>query len=96
MTKQKDKDPPFEIVLIVRDANGNPTGTKTEGFYSGYKLNEFFERNSVKPVKKYKAKANVAPKEVFVDKTERVVPDTSPKNQAEAEDKVFDQYMGEK
>ena len=76
---------PFELVLMIRDANGNPTGTRTCITDSPYKLSQFFLRHKGKPKKKKKAET---PKDkdkivkqheslqAYVDTPERVVDET--------------------
>lgn len=74
--------PAFELVLVTRDAEGNPTGKKSFETDSAYKLSQFLLRNRGKP------KAKVTPKidskapvkkfdnvAAYVDKTERDLTD---------------------
>jgi hypothetical protein len=50
--------PNFELVLVTRDSNGNPTGTKTCIADDANKISEFFLRNRGKPKKKNKKQTN--------------------------------------
>lgn len=74
---------PFELVLLTRDASGNPTGKKSYSTDDPYKLSQFLLRNTGKPKKKVtppidkklpvKKYDNLA---AYVDNTEREVSDT--------------------
>ncbi len=45
---------PFELVLVTRNSDGDPTGTKSLATDSAYKLSEFYLRTKGKPKKKHK------------------------------------------
>lgn len=49
---KSDVSLPFEVVLVTRDSEGEPTGTKSFSTDSPYKLNEFFLRMKGKPKKR--------------------------------------------
>jgi hypothetical protein len=52
-----NRDDEFEISLVVRDHNGNPTGQrKTYSTHSAYKLWLFFNRFQGKPKRRRKKK----------------------------------------
>lgn len=48
----------YELVLVLRDANGQPTGRKNYSTDSPYKLSQFYLRNQGKPKKKVREQAH--------------------------------------
>lgn len=74
--------PSLEIVLVTRDAEGNPTGKKSFASDSAYKLSQFYLRHKGKPKHRVTPKIdknapikkfdNVA---AYVDNSERVLTD---------------------
>lgn len=53
----------FELVMVTRDVDGNPTGTKTIKSNSGSDIEKFYMDNQPKPKKrKDKKKGKIAPK----------------------------------
>jgi hypothetical protein len=49
-----DHSQPFELVLVTRDAKGEPTGKKQYFTDDAYKLSQFYLRNRGKPKSKKK------------------------------------------
>ena len=78
---EKSHSQPFELVLVTRDSDGNPTGTKQCIADNGYKISQFFLRHVGKPkpkgadAKKEDLKIIRSHKSMqsYVDTSERVV-----------------------
>lgn len=78
-----DHGQPFELVLVTRDAEGNPTGKKQCISDDGYKLWQFHSRNKGKPKKRTEETNKDKVKTVkqhgsiqsYVDTTEREIND---------------------
>lgn len=76
---------PFELVLVTRDADGNPTGTKNCIGDSGYKLSQFYLRHKGRPKSKSSEKNKADTKivkqhdkvQAYIDTSERVVDETN-------------------
>ncbi len=75
-----DHSSPFELVLVTRDANGEPTGKKQCIADSGYALSQFYLRHKGKPKGKKKTDDKVDTSKIvkkhgsmqsYVDTTER-------------------------
>lgn len=77
--KNKKHSPKFELVIVTRNAVGEPTGTRSIVADEASKLHDFWLFHQGKPKKKIKTKIDKKnikqTKDVFVDKTERKIND---------------------